>query len=168
MSFFVTSIKNDRYRLGRATGFDRGAMRKAAAQAPSNGGLKQSGIAAFLEAPKKNTSPPSPPPPQPAAPPAQQPASLTLNPEQAKAAQHGGGLVCVEAGPGSGKTRVIAARAEYLCTVHNVPGYRLLVLTFSNKAASEAVAATAAPRAASVPSKARRRFVGAGSALFCG
>ena len=37
-----------------------------------------------------------------------------------------------------------------------------------NKAASKAVAATAAPRAAPVPSKARRRLVGAGSALFCG
>ena len=38
-----------------------------------------------------------------------------------------------------------------------------------NKAvSSKAVAATAAPRAASVPRKARRRLVGAGSALFCG
>ena len=33
---------------------------------------------------------------------------------------------------------------------------------------SKAVAATAAPKTASVPSKARRCLVGAGSALFCG
>jgi DNA helicase-2/ATP-dependent DNA helicase PcrA len=41
----------------------------------------------------------------------------------------------VEAGPGSGKTRVIAARVDHLCV--DVPAHRILVLTFSVKAAGE-------------------------------
>ena len=133
-----------RYYLAPRSSFD---MREG--KAASGGGLKQSGIAAFMSRAPKNPSPPSPPPPT--APPvaaerAPPPSALVLNPEQQQAAKHGTGLVCVEAGPGSGKTRVIAARAEYLCTTQNVPGYRILVLTFSNKAASE-LQARVLPRA---------------------
>ena len=51
--------------------------------------------------------------------------------------EEGDGLVSVEAGPGSGKTRVIVARLLHLLQRRGVPASRVLALTFSSKAAAE-------------------------------
>ncbi|PNG99517.1 ATP-dependent DNA helicase UvrD1, partial [Tetrabaena socialis] len=42
-----------------------------------------------------------------------------------------------QAGPGSGKTRVVVARAHHLISAHGVPPPRILAITFTNKAAAE-------------------------------
>jgi ATP-dependent exoDNAse (exonuclease V) beta subunit len=45
--------------------------------------------------------------------------------------------VCVVAGPGSGKTRVLIARFAWLVNFHNVSPGRILAITFTEKAATE-------------------------------
>lgn len=60
-----------------------------------------------------------------------------LNSEQAEAVHYGQGPVLVLAGAGAGKTRVLTQRAAYLLQVHKLNPSRLLVLTFTNKAARE-------------------------------
>lgn len=59
-----------------------------------------------------------------------------LNPQQEAAARHRGKAYLLEAGPGTGKTQTLAARAEGLLN-DNVDPRRILLLTFSNKAAGE-------------------------------
>jgi superfamily I DNA/RNA helicase len=59
-----------------------------------------------------------------------------LNPSQVAAAAHRGGPYLLEAGPGTGKTQTLAARIEGLL-VDGADPRRMLVLTFSNKAAGE-------------------------------
>lgn len=59
-----------------------------------------------------------------------------LNPEQEKAAKHRGAAYLLEAGPGTGKTQTLAARVEGLIA-EGVDPCRILLLTFSNKAAGE-------------------------------
>ncbi|WP_241086419.1 ATP-dependent helicase [Candidatus Vondammii sp. HM_W22] len=59
-----------------------------------------------------------------------------LSPQQLQVVNHLDGALLVEAGPGSGKTRVLTERICHLLT--NVSGhFRILALTFTNKAADE-------------------------------
>src|SRR6266852_2983526 len=68
----------------------------------------------------------------------------TLNPEQRRAVEHGvvatgpniAGPLLVIAGAGSGKTNTLAHRVAHLI-VHGVDPARILLLTFSRRAAAE-------------------------------
>jgi DNA helicase-2/ATP-dependent DNA helicase PcrA len=60
----------------------------------------------------------------------------SLNPPQREAATHGGGPLLVVAGAGSGKTWTLACRVAHLID-SGVPPQRVLLLTFSRRAARE-------------------------------
>lgn len=61
---------------------------------------------------------------------------VRLSPTQMRVVEHEEGALLVVAGPGSGKTRVLTERVRRLMT--EVPGhFRILALTFTNKAANE-------------------------------
>src|SRR6185312_1337306 len=59
-----------------------------------------------------------------------------LNAGQRAAAEYNGSHYLLEAGPGTGKTRTLVGRIEFLLG-QGVDPRRILVLTFSNKAAGE-------------------------------
>ena len=60
-----------------------------------------------------------------------------LNEKQKEAVTHKNGPLLVIAGPGTGKTKVITHRIEYLIREHNIRPDKILAITFTNKAAEE-------------------------------
>ena len=62
-----------------------------------------------------------------------------LDPEQLEAVQLVDGPVAIHAGAGSGKTRVISRRTAYAVATKAVPADQVLVVTFTDKAATEMV-----------------------------
>src|ERR1700692_1454458 len=62
---------------------------------------------------------------------------MSLSPDQKSAVERTNQDICVVAGPGSGKTRVLIERFAWLVEFHNVNPGRILAITFTEKAATE-------------------------------
>src|SRR5271169_2467482 len=62
---------------------------------------------------------------------------MLLSPHQQSAVERTNQDVCVVAGPGSGKTRVLIERFAWLVEFHNIDPTRILAITFTEKAATE-------------------------------
>ena len=60
-----------------------------------------------------------------------------LHPEQRAAATHVGGPLLIVAGAGTGKTTTLAARVAWLVAERAIPPERVLLLTYSRRAARE-------------------------------
>src|SRR4051812_575568 len=78
----------------------------------------------------------------------------TLNDEQRAAATHPGGPLLVIASAGTGKTTTLCARVAWLLS-EGVPAERILLLTFTRRAAREMLERTAALVARSAPGAGR-------------
>jgi len=70
-----------------------------------------------------------------------------LNEQQRRAVTHQGGPLLVLAGAGTGKTRTLVARAAWLRGAQDVPASRILLLTFTRRAASDMLARAGAAAA---------------------
>lgn len=64
-------------------------------------------------------------------------AQSSLNTIQTRAVTHSGGPLCILAGAGSGKTRVVIHRIAHLIENEYQPPWSILAVTFTNKAAGE-------------------------------
>ena len=62
---------------------------------------------------------------------------MAFSDTQTQAIAHKDGPALVLAGPGSGKTTVITNRIVTLLERYNIPGFRILVITFTRAAAQE-------------------------------
>jgi len=62
---------------------------------------------------------------------------MSLNPEQKAAVERTGQDICVVAGPGTGKTRVLIERFAWLVRERGIAPGQILALTFTEKAATE-------------------------------
>jgi len=80
--------------------------------------------------------------------------TLTLSPSQERVVAHRDGALLVLAGPGAGKTRVLTERIRRLLA-EEAGHFRVLALTFTNKAANEMV-----DRLSDVPDIRERAFIG--------
>lgn len=60
-----------------------------------------------------------------------------LNEQQREAVLHKDGPIMIVAGAGSGKTKVLTTRIAHLMAAHQIDAFRILALTFTNKAAAE-------------------------------
>ena len=63
-----------------------------------------------------------------------------LNEQQRRAVTHEGGPLLVLAGAGTGKTRTLVARAAWLRGYQGMPASRILLLTFTRRAAGDMLA----------------------------
>ena len=81
-----------------------------------------------------------------------------LNEQQRRAATHEGGPLLVLAGAGTGKTRTLVARAAWLRDSHGLPASRILLLTFTRRAASDMLARAASAGPARPSGSAAGRF----------
>lgn len=61
----------------------------------------------------------------------------SLNPAQREAVERADGPIMVLAGAGSGKTRTLVTRIQYLLDEKHISPFKVLAVTFSNKAAKE-------------------------------
>ncbi len=66
-----------------------------------------------------------------------------LNEQQRRAVTHEGGPLLVLAGAGTGKTRTLVARAAWLRDAQGLPSSRILLLTFTRRAAGDMLARAA-------------------------
>src|SRR5271168_4641613 len=83
-----------------------------------------------------------------------------LNEQQRRAATHEGGPLLVLAGAGTGKTRTLVARAAWLRDSHGLPASRILLLTFTRRAASDMLARAGSARAGSAGAGSAERICG--------